>query len=310
MKTAPEKERTPEKLTDLRKEILNRLIEEKLLLQEAKTKKVRVTKVEIERGLDQFKEPFATDAEGKPRPAALVEKAFQEQLVKEGLTNDQFNKRVEEQIMKVKMIEQEVRSKVELPKDDDVKKFFDKIQDKIAGKTVESASKDEEADLDQLSKYFSRMTGEQVRIRHILVRLAKSAPQTARDEARKKIETVQQRLGKGEDFAFLAKKFSEDPVSRDRGGDLNFIAKGDLGLPEMDEIIFKLKDGETSGIIETEIGFHLVRMVERKSPHPLELEDVSDDLKNFMAQRNFTQRLEKYLKELRARSSVKVNPIE
>ena len=129
------------------------------------------------------------------------------------------------------------------------------------------------------------MTGEQVRIRHILVRLAKSAPQTARDEARKKIETVQQRLGKGEDFAFLAKKFSEDPVSRDRGGDLTLSPKA-ISPAEMDEIIFKLKDGETSGIIETEIGFHLVRMVERKSPHPLELEDVSDDLKNFMAQRN------------------------
>jgi len=51
----------------MRQEILDRLIEEKLLMQEAKAKKLRVTKAEVDRGIEQFKEPFATDPQGSPR---------------------------------------------------------------------------------------------------------------------------------------------------------------------------------------------------------------------------------------------------
>ncbi len=308
-KTAPEKDQTPEKLTNLKKEILDRLIEEKLLLQEARNKKFRVTKVEIERGIEQFKEPFMADEAGKPRTPIQAEKAFQEQLAKEGLTQDQFNKRVEEQLMKVRLIEMDVKSKVEMPKDEEVKRYYDKIKNKMAGKPVATVSPEEEADLAQISKYLERMTGEQARIRHILAR-AKKGDAAERAGARKNIESVQQKLKAGEDFAFLAKKYSDDPLSKDRGGDLGFVAKSDMGLPEIDAFVFgNIKEGDTSGIIETEIGYHLVKLVEKKLPHPLEFDDIGEDLKNYVAQRNFTQKLESYLKGLRAKANVKVNPI-
>ncbi len=310
MKTAPEKERTPEKVAALRKEILDRIIEERLLLQESKAKKLKVLKSEIERGVEQFKEPFQVDEKGKPRTPAQIEKAFQDQLLKEGLTQDDFNRRVEEQALKMKLIEQEVKSKVELPKDPEVKEFFQKIQDKIAGKPVATATKEEEADLAQISKYLQRMVGEQVRIRHILVRSAKTASLSEKTEAKKKIDGISVRVKNGEDFAFLAKKFTDDPLSRERGGDLGFVAKGDMGLPEIDAAVFKLKEGDVTPVIETEIGYHIVKVVEKKAPHPLEYDEVSEDLKNFMAQRVFTQKLEKYLKDLRAKASVKVNSID
>lgn len=309
-KTAPKKDQTKEKVSELKKEILNRLIEEKLLFQEAKNKKVRVTKTEIDKGISQFKDPFAVDAEGKPRDPRLAEKAFQEQLMKEGMTQDQFNKRVEEQLMKVKLIEMEVKSKVEMPKEEEVRNFFNQIQKKIEGKPIENLSKEEEADLVQISKYLDRMMGEQFRIRHILIRSAKSDSPATRAEAKKKLEGVLQRIKNGEDFAFLSKKFSDDPISRERGGDLGFIAKGDIGLPEVDEVLSTLKEGNISGIIETEIGFHIIKMVEKKTPHPLEFEDVREDLANYIAQRTFTQKLEKYLENLRTKASIKVNPIE
>ena len=247
---------------------------------------------------------------GDWRKPADVEKAFQDQLIKEGLTQDQFNKRVEEQIMKVKLIEQEVKSKVELPKEPEVRDFFDKIKAKMAGKPVKTSGKEEEADLSQISKYLERMTGEQVNIRHILIRSQRSEPASERAKARSKLEGVLQKIRGGEDFAFMAKKHTDDPLSKERGGDLGFIAKGDLGLPEMDAAIFKLKEGEVSPVIETEIGYHIVKMVEKKNPHQLEYDDVRDDLANYLAQRVFTQKLEKYLKDLRAKASIKVNPID
>lgn len=309
-KTAPEKEQTPEKVIELKKEILDRLIEEKLLMQEAKNKKLRVSKVELERGIAQFKEPFGIDERGNMRNPADVEKKFQEQLLKEGMTQDQFNKRVEEQLLKVKLIEQEVRSKITPPTEAEAQKFFEKIQKKMAGKPVEGLTVAEEEDLTQLAKYLERLTGEQVRIRWIVIRSQKKDAQEKRMEAKKKMEEILARIKKGEDFAFLARKFTEDPLSKERGGDLGFVAKGDLGLPEVDAVIFKMKEGEVTPILETDIGFHLVKVIEKKLSHPLEYEDISEDLKNWMAQKSFSQKLEKYLKDLRAKANIKVNPIE
>ena len=85
--------------------------------------------------------------------------------------------------MKVKLIEQDVKSKIEMPKEAEVKDFFEKIQNKIAEKPVKTASLEEEADLTQISKYLQRMTGEQIRIRHILIRAPKNGPAVQRAEA-------------------------------------------------------------------------------------------------------------------------------
>lgn len=306
-KTAPEKEQTPEKIARLKKDVLDRLIEEKLLLQEAKKQKIKVSPPELERGMQQFKEPFMTDEDGRQRSPEDVQKAFKDQLDKEGMTESQFNKRVEEQIMKIKLIEQEVKSKVQMPSDDQVRKFYDKIKAKMDGKPVQAASKDEEADLTQVSKYLERMTGPQVHLRHILVRIKPDATPAEKAEARKRIEDIQKKLKSGQDFAVLAKRYSEDPISKDRGGDLGFIAKGDLGLPEIDAAVFKMQEGQITPIIETEIGFHIVKLVEKKAPTRLHYDDVKDDLENYLAQKNYQQKLEKYIKSLRAKADIKIN---
>ena len=309
-KTAPEEEQTREKFASLKQEVLDRLIEEKLLLQEAKRKQLRVTKAEVERGMEQFKEPFSAGPDGQPRGPKDIEEEFHKQLEKEGLTLEQLRDRVEEQIMKVRLIETEVKAKVQMPPDDQVRKFFDKIRQKIAGQPVQSANKEEENDLIQISKYLERMTGEQYRLRHILIRSPKTDPVQKRAEARKSLEGIAQKINGGEDFAFMAKKHSEDPISAARGGDLGFVALGDLGLPEIDAVLKKLGEGRMSGVIGTEIGFHLIKLVEKKAPHPLEYEEVKDDLKNYIAQKTFTQRLEAYLKGLRGKASIKINPID
>ncbi|MBI2915942.1 MAG: peptidylprolyl isomerase [Elusimicrobia bacterium] len=306
----PEKDFSEEKIGSLKKEILDRLIEEKLLLQEAKSKKIRITKVEVEKGIQQFKEPFLVDEQGRQRTSAQVEKNFQEQLSKEGMTQEQFQKRVEEQLLKVRLIDMEIRSKVAPPKEEENKKFFEKIRNKMSGKPVEVLGAEEENDINQIAKFLQRMTGEQARVRHILVRSNKTDETSARLAAKQKADEILQKVKSGEDFAFLAKKFSDEPMSRERGGDLGFIAKGDLGVPVLEETIFKLKEGESSKVIESDFGYHLVKMVEKKSPHPLDYEEVSDDLKNFLAQKSFTQKMEKYLQDLRSKSSIKISSIQ
>lgn len=100
-----------------------------------------------------------------------------------------------------------------------------------------------------------------VKMRHILMEV--DAGEAARAEALRKIEDIKKRLDSGEDFAEIAKQFSQDPGSASNGGELGFVDRGTF-VPEFEEAAFQLKNGETSGIVETQFGFHILKMVENR----------------------------------------------
>lgn len=105
---------------------------------------------------------------------------------------------------------------------------------------------------------------ETVRARHILIRLAKPADEQDKKDARTKAGEILKRIKAGEDFATLASKVSEDPGSKNKGGDLGFFPKGRM-MPEFEKIAFSLKPGEVSDImVETPFGFHIIKVEERK----------------------------------------------
>lgn len=82
-------------------------------------------------------------------------------------------------------------------------------------------------------------------------------------EAKEKLNEIRERILKGESFATLAVLYSEDPGSALRGGELGFFTRNDM-VPEFSRAAFKLKEGEVSPIIETEYGFHIIQLIERK----------------------------------------------
>jgi peptidyl-prolyl cis-trans isomerase D len=97
-----------------------------------------------------------------------------------------------------------------------------------------------------------------VKVRHILIRAdAKDAEASA--VARKKAESLREELVKGKDFARLAKQSSEDPGTKDRGGELGYVSRGQL-VPEFEQAAFSLKVGEISSVIQTPYGFHILRV--------------------------------------------------
>lgn len=123
---------------------------------------------------------------------------------------------------------------------------------------------------------------ENVHARHILV----LADQQASDEqvaaARKKIEDVMARVKKGEDFASLAKKFSEGP-SAPNGGDLGTFGRGSMVKP-FEEAAFALKAGQVSDIVRTQFGFHIIK-VEGKTPRRVKsLAEVHDEIRQRLAE--------------------------
>ncbi len=135
-------------------------------------------------------------------------------------------------------------------------------------------------------------TEEQVRARHILVRILEAPPTPTaapagqptptpipnasptpapRDEAQAlaRIIEVQQKLGGGGDFAKLAQEYSDDPGSAAQGGELGWFGRGSM-VPEFEEATFKLEPGQTSGLIKTTYGYHLVQVLEKDPARPMD----------------------------------------
>jgi peptidyl-prolyl cis-trans isomerase D len=110
------------------------------------------------------------------------------------------------------------------------------------------------------------------------------------------LEAVQQRLAAGEDFAELAREFSEDPASAEQGGDLGFFKHGEMVKP-FEDAAFSLQPGEMSGIVRTDFGYHLIKLAEIQTAGYRPLEDIRSELVERM-----TLEESKRLAETRAQS--------
>lgn len=125
---------------------------------------------------------------------------------------------------------------------------------------IEKVLKDEN---DRVRRYYDEHperyhVPERVRARHVLIRIEKDAPADKVAEAQKRIDAAHARIQGGEDFAKVASEVSEDPGSKDRGGDLGLFPRGQM-VPAFEDVAFQQKDGETSAVVRTDFGFHVIR---------------------------------------------------
>ncbi len=100
-----------------------------------------------------------------------------------------------------------------------------------------------------------------VEISHIVIKPEITNEQ--KDKIRTKLNSFRDRVYKGEDFKMLATLYSDDPGSATKGGELGFVSRGDL-VPEFERAAFKLKAGEISEVVESQFGFHIVQLIERR----------------------------------------------
>jgi peptidyl-prolyl cis-trans isomerase D len=105
-----------------------------------------------------------------------------------------------------------------------------------------------------------------VRARHILVAVAPDASPAAREQARAKAEKILDQLKKGADFAKLAAQDSDDPGTRDHGGDLGFFERGQMIKP-FEDAAFSLKPGQLSSVVQTRFGYHIIQVEQVEAAH-------------------------------------------
>lgn len=154
---------------------------------------------------------------------------------------------------------------------------------------------------DELRKYYTEnisrySTPEERRASHILIKADKGASADVKAKAKAKAEGLLAELKKSpEKFAELAKKNSDDPGSAQKGGDLDFFGKGAMVKP-FEDAAFSLKPGETSGIIESDFGYHIIRVTEARGGQTKTFEQVRPEIeaeaKKQQAQKRFAESAE------------------
>jgi peptidyl-prolyl cis-trans isomerase D len=144
-----------------------------------------------------------------------------------------------------------------------------------------------------------RLSGqEQRRASHILINAPKDAPAAERDKARNKVEGLLASVRKEpKSFADLARKNSDDPGSARNGGDLEFFAKGAM-VKAFEDAAFALKKGEISAVVESEFGFHIIKLTDIKAPMTSSLEamrpQLEADLRQQQSKRQFAELAETF----------------
>lgn len=218
----------PALLKELRKKTLDNLIEQKLLLEKAVLDTIVV-------------DDLMLDGRTNERISYLVQQVGSEQKLEEvfGSPMKQIRKDTRK-IVKEQLMVDQVRQK----------QFMDIT---VSRREVESFYKSYKDSLPTLQGT--------VKISHILKIVAPS--DEAQNAALEKIKSIQEILLNDGNFDELAKKYSEDPGSAQRGGDLGFVGRGDF-VPEYEQAAFNLEDGEVSDIVQSTFGFHIIKMLERR----------------------------------------------
>jgi peptidyl-prolyl cis-trans isomerase C len=248
----------------LKKNLLEELISQELLAQEATKLGVKVDGALVNDRLKTLKSRFPSEEE------------FKNVLSRNNLSESELKSQMERGLLIHEVLSREVIQKVTISPQES-KEYYDTHPE----------------DFKQ---------PEQVRASHILIRLEPKAEADQKAKARWEIEEVRKKLSKGGDFATLAKEFSQCP-SKTEGGDLGFFERGQMAKP-FEDAAFSLKPGQTSGIVETEFGYHLIRVTEKKPAGMLPYETVKGELEEHLKEAKTRMEAGRYVEGLRAKAKV------
>jgi peptidyl-prolyl cis-trans isomerase D len=154
----------------------------------------------------------------------------------------------------------------------------------------------------EVQQYYSQHQSDyhvddQVKVRHILIKVDPNADAKADAAAKAKAEDVLKQLHSGGNFAELAKKYSDDPGSKDQGGELGFIKHG-VTVPEFDKAAFALQPGQLSGLVRTKFGYHIIQTEEKDTAHTRPLDEVKQTIVSVLTRQKEAQAQEAFGKQL------------
>jgi parvulin-like peptidyl-prolyl isomerase len=256
-----------QRLTKLRKEAMEQMIEQELVRQAADAEGIAITETEIDRAIDEVSRSFDNPDE------------FNRRLQSEGFTPGSYRKHVARMIA--------------------AKRYLDDIRMHVA-----------EVSDEELEQYYRdneyRLTfPEQVRVRHILLTWKPLGTTDDRAAIREQMRPILERARGGEDFAQLAREFSDDRATKRNGGDTGFFQRGQMA-PAFEEAAFALNPGEISAPVETGFGVHIIHLEERKEPYLLPLDEIREKLRDHIREEKMEAAVEREIDRLRQAGEVEI----
>ena len=293
----------------LGREVLKELISKELLYQAAEEEKIQVKDSEIDAGVNEIKARFIVDeTTGKPDEKG-ADKRFNEALKKQGMSFKAYKNKLSKDIAVRKLMEQKLQTTVKPVEEADAKALYANVEAVLKNHTkkIKALEKEDPAKLKEaqlIAAKLKQLTGEQVRIGHIYLAVTKDMKP---EEVKKKEELAQKikkEIDSGMDFSEAVKKYTEDKNALASGGDMILI-KG-VAPKEIDSKAFSLAVGKVSAPIKSDIGYHIIKIKEKRAERSVSYDDIAKDLAQYIAQQRVQLAMAQYIEELYNKADVKV----
>jgi parvulin-like peptidyl-prolyl isomerase len=203
---------------------------------------------------------------------------LQSELSKENSTMEAYRKEVKEHLLRMRLLRREVRSRITVS-EEEIGDYYLKHREAYEGK-------------------------EAVRIKQILVLYPNNPDEKSKANLRQQIDAIHKRLLSGEPFEQLAIQYSQGPGAA-AGGDIGFIEKGTI-LPSLESVAFHLKIDEISEVIESPIGFHIIKAVDKRGAGIKPITSVRDEIKAKIEEEKSDKKYEEWIQELRSKSLIEI----
>lgn len=293
----------------LGREVLKELISKELLYQAAEEEKIQVKDSELDEGLNEIKSRFIVDeTTGKQDPKG-ADKHFNEALKKQGMSFKTYKNKLSKDIAVRKLMEEKLKATVKPVEEADAKALYANVEAVMKNNTkkIKALEKEDPAKLKEaqaIAAKLKQLTGEQVRIGHIYLAVTKDMKP---EDAKKKEELAKQikkGIDNGMDFSTAVKKYTEDKNALASGGDMILI-KG-VAPKAIDEKAFSLAVGKVSDPIKSDVGYHIIKIKEKRAERSISYDDVARDLAQYIAQQRVQLAMAEYIEELYNKADVKV----
>jgi len=253
-----------EKLDEQRIEVIKQLVNDRLILGEARKLNISVDDRETQERLDKIK----SDLEGR----GIV---FEKMMKQEDLTLGDMKKKIKEQIMIEKTIELQIKQDIIIQPSEIANYYKENVQDYAQP--------------------------EQAAVCTILIKMDSVRTPL---ESRQLADDVRGMLSSGNDFREVAKNYTEGP-NREAGGDLGYIAKGEL-LKEIDDVVFSMAIGDVSKVIESPVGYHICMVYDKKEEKITPLEEVRDKVHLSLYRVKVEKKFEDWLDKLKSNAYISI----
>jgi parvulin-like peptidyl-prolyl isomerase len=243
------------------------LIANQLLHDDVKNHVIEIKQTEIDDAITQVKRTFPTEAD------------FAAALLEQKMTQREFEQNLILELKVQKMLEELIINKVETISSKDAEDYYNK-------------------NINEFTK------NEQVHARHVFVQADEKASPDKIKAAQAKIKVALEHLKKGEDFIEVAKTYS-DGAAAAKGGDLGFFARGDM-VKSFEDKVFSLKVGQISDILQTPLGFHIIKLEEVRGSQKIPFAEVEKEILLQLKQKAYKDMFEEYVNKLKKNAKIKV----